>query len=318
MQRKILLAVDSSKRCNDVISVVGKILKARSGCGILLFHCVQRLGVPHTAGLYELAHTYSLPVDRQEKIGRAVLEEARNILLDAGFPEGGIQTKLKVDSDDPAQDILDEARESGVEAIAVGRRGLGRTEGLLIGGVSNRLAEYGGSLPIWIVDPPLNQSEKVLVAMQGIPGGGMLAGYVSEVVSMLPYSRFTFLHLMPLMPPTYWDDGHILNPEERRTREGEIEKWRQEYRRPFESLMSEARNTLAGRGISPEGVEMKIETVKEGIARDLLNEISGGRYRMVIMGKKSIQKKTPFLLGSVANKILNNAKGVVLCMVGSP
>jgi nucleotide-binding universal stress UspA family protein len=317
MQRKVLLAVDGSKRCNEVISQVGRILKGSPGSGVVLFHCVQRLGVPHTAGLYELAHTYSLPVERQEKMGKAVLEESVKVLVEAGFPEGAIQTALKVDSDDPARDILDEARKSGMYAVVVGRRGLSRTEGVLVGGVSNRLAEYGGPLPIWIVDNPLNQSGKVLIAVQGIPGGGMLANYVSEVVSLVPYSHFTFLHLMPLMPPTYWDDGHILNPEERKAREGQIEDWRRQYKRPFESLMAEARDVLASRGISPEGVETRIEPVKEGIARDLLGEIARERYEMVIMGKKSLQKKTPFLLGSVANKILTNAKGVALCLVGS-
>lgn len=62
---------------------------------------------------------------------------------------------------------------------------------------------------------------------------------------------------------------------------------------------------------------MRVEPAKVGIARDLLEEIARERYQMVMIGKKSLQKKTPFLLGSFANKLLHNAKGVILCLVDS-
>jgi nucleotide-binding universal stress UspA family protein len=38
---------------------------------------------------------------------------------------------------------------------------------------------------------------------------------------------------------------------------------------------------------------------------------------MVVMGKKSFHERKPFLMGSHANKVLQNVKGAVLCLVDS-
>ena len=69
-----------------------------------------------------------------------------------------------------------------------------------------------------------------------------------------------------------------------------------------------ARSRRAGRG--------KADTqTKEGIARDLLNEIDAHKFQIVVMGKKSFRERKPFLMGSHASKILQNTKGVILCLV---
>lgn len=317
MQNKVLLAVDGSERCKSVILEMGQVLKSQPDSNLLLYHCVQRLGAPYTAGLYEVANVYHLTVEQQKKIGESVLEESRRVLLESGFPENRVQVKLKLDSDDPAQDILDEAKKGGVNTIAVGRRGLTQLEGLLIGSTSCRVAQYSGPITVWIVDTPLHQTKKALVSIQGIPGGKMLTRYVTDSINLLPYSHFTLLHLLPPMPPTFWDDGHILNTEEQKARQGQVEKWRSDYMQQFEKLMAEGRDFLIYKGASPGNIEMRVEKTRVGIARDLLDEIAREKYQMVIMGKKSLQKKTPFLMGSIANKLLYNARGVILCLVGS-
>ena len=54
---------------------------------------------------------------------------------------------------------------------------------------------------------------------------------------------------------------------------------------------------------------------REGIARDLLIEMDAHKFQVVVMGKKSFHERKPFLMGSHAAKILQNAKGVILCLV---
>ncbi|MGO9375126.1 MAG: hypothetical protein ACLQBD_23940 [Syntrophobacteraceae bacterium] len=39
------------------------------------------------------------------------------------------------------------------------------------------------------------------------------------------------------------------------------------------------------------------------------------KFQLVVMGKKSFHERKPFLMGSHASKILQNAKGVILCLV---
>jgi nucleotide-binding universal stress UspA family protein len=45
-----------------------------------------------------------------------------------------------------------------------------------------------------------------------------------------------------------------------------------------------------------------------GVARDILNELEEGAYGTVIIGRRGISKAEQFLLGSVSNKIIQNAK----------
>ncbi len=313
MQR-VLLAVDGSQRCIDAVFSLGQILKSRRDCTILLYHCVQKLGVDYLSDLVATIHTYHVPPELQMKAGEAVLESARQSLLESGFPEADIRVKLKLFSDDPAQDILAEARDQGIGIIALGRRGLGRMESLLIGSVSSKVAQYSGDLSVWIVDTPLHKSQKALVAIQGVPGGTVLLKYVSEVITPLPYSQYTLLHILPSVTPTYTDAGNKLKIDQQLS---EIEKRRASSFHELNTLMSNARDSLIKEGLAAEDIMMRIEPAKVGIARDLLDEISREKYQMVVIGKKSLQKKTPFLLGSLANKLLHNARGVILCMVGA-
>jgi len=317
MQDRILLAVDGSEKCKDAISSLGQLLKTQPDSRILLYHCVQRLGIDYLSDLARSVHTYHVSAEAQKKVGEAILDDSLRVLLESEFPEDRVQAQLRLDSDDPAQDILDEAKRQDIGTIAIGRRGLSRMESLLIGSVSSKIAQYSGPLTVWIVDTPLHASQKALIAVQGITGGSMLSQYASDVMTALPYSHYTFLHLIPPVPPIHWHDSRLLPPKEPGDRQAQIEKHEAAYRKQFEQLMAQGRDSLVEHGIASENVKMRIEPIHEGIARDLLNEIEREKYQMVVIGKKSLQKKTPFLLGSLASKLMHNAKGVILCLVGS-
>jgi nucleotide-binding universal stress UspA family protein len=317
MPKKILLAVDGSERCKEAIASLGRILGAQPGWNILLYHCVPKMGVDYMSDLVNVVHMYHVASDVEEQAGKAVLEASRSVLLESGFPEDAVQVRLNLDSNDPAEDIVAEAERSGISTIVLGRRGLGRMESLFIGSVSGKVAQYSRHLTVWIVDPPLHVSQKTLVAVQGIAGGSMLSRYASEVAKSLPYSQYTFLHLVPPLPAPFREETPRLSDGKERDRETQMDKLQAIYRQPFEELVAEARKSFVRCGIAPGDVHLRVETTKEGIARDLLAEIAREEYQMIIIGKKSLQKKTPFLLGSLANKLLHNARGVILCMVGS-
>lgn len=318
MEKRILLAVDGSKNGFEAVSIVGSFLKDQSDVNVVLFHCVQQLAIFMPGDLATgVDEPYRLPTNDQEKFGNAVLEEAGRRMLETGFPESRLQLKLKKDSIDPAQDILKEAESEGIRTIALGRRGRGQLESLLLGSVSSKVAQYSKHQTVWIVDSPVHQTQRVLIAMEGIPDSRALTFYTADYMSKIPGLKFTFLHLMPPIPPTFWDDGHILGPSEQKDRQARIEKWASDWIRKVEQFMSEARITLIDRGVPEKNIETLILPTKEGVARDLLNEIAEHQFHMVVMGKKSFHERKPFLLGSHANKILQNAKGAILCLVDS-
>lgn len=315
MSSSILFAVDGSESSLQVASVLGKLLKDQTRNDILLFHCVQQLATLYPGEIAEIESSDRSSIDLQKKLGDAVLTSSRHALEDVGFAPNRIRSDLGLGCIDPAQDILARAEEEKIRTIALGRRGRSPLQSLLLGSVSSKVAHYSRYRTVWIVDSEVDQTHKVLVAMAGLPDSRALTYYATEFLAPIPGMHYTLFHIMPPIPPTFWDDGHILGPEEQKDRQSRINKWRQEWTQKVEKFMDEACHSLVEQGVPEQNVEKLIVQTKEGIARDLLNEITQGRYQMVVMGKKSFHERKPFLMGSHANKVLQNIEKSILCLV---
>jgi nucleotide-binding universal stress UspA family protein len=79
--------------------------------------------------------------------------------------------------------------------------------------------------------------------------------------------------------------------------------------------MSEARDILIDSGISDEAVHIYIHDREEGIARDIIGE-SSRDYSAVIVGRNGLNKINEFVLGSVANKLIERLVNIPIIMVG--
>jgi nucleotide-binding universal stress UspA family protein len=317
MSRSILVAVDGSENGYKAMTTLGDLLKDHADLDLILLHCVPQLaGLLPGELVLGLERTSRLSSSDQEQVGRIVFGECRRRLVEKGFPESRIHSRLKAESLDPAEDIQAEASlAEGIRTIAVGRRGRSQLETLLLGSVSNKVALYARHHAVWIVDTPVPDSRRVLIALQGVPDARTLIAYTADFLAPVRGLHYSFLHLMPPVPPTFWDDGHILGPAEQRDRQHRIEKWRAEWQRDIEAVMNEGRSLLGTKGVPEHQVSFVIKQTSEGVARDLLNEIATGHYELAVMGKRSFHQRKPFLMGSHASKILQNAKGVILCLV---
>ena len=314
--RTILAAVDGTKKGLEMVSVLGRLLGERNDVKLVLLHCVPKIATLLPEDLYmDVEGSNRLPHGTQEKLGQAVLKAASETLAEAGFPESNIELRLKIDSVDPAADIIEQAQSERIGTIAVGRRGRSQVETLLLGSVSAKVAQYAGETAVWVVDAPAYDSMNVLIAMEGTPESQALSEYAADFFAPGRSMSYSFMHIIPPLPPEYWDDGHILNETEQKQRQALIEKWRVEWTGAVERSMAEGRKLLLERGVDPQKVETLVLPTREGIARDLLAEIEAHRFQVVVLGKKSFQGKKPFLLGSHASKILNNSRGAIVCLV---
>ena len=314
--RKILLAVDGSQKGLETVSILGRLLKDQEDMKIVLLHCVQQISTLLPEDLcMDIEETTRLPFKDQEKVGQAVVRASLSRLTDAGFPEANIELRLKLDSLDPALDIIAQADIERIRTIVVGRRGRSQLGALLLGSISGKVAQYARGKIVWIVDTPVNDSMKVLIAMEGVPEVRELSYYTAELFGPCRGLSYTFMHIMPPVPPKFWDDGHILDTAEQKDRQGRIEKWKTEWTDSVSRYMSEGCDLLLERGVEEQSVENLILQTKQGIARDLLNEIDAHKFQIVVIGKKSFREQKPFLMGSHASKILQNTTGVILCLV---
>ncbi len=312
MEKRILFAVDGSERCNQALRIAGELLKNNDGCHVLLYHCV-----PELQALYpgEMMAPGSME-GYLEKAGNSVLEASYRVLSETGFPADMIAMKLKMDSVAPSLDILNEAAASKIQTVICGRRGWTKSN-LLIGSTSSRLSQYSTLRTVWVIDTPVNQTRKILIPMEGSPDSRALTYYAAEFFAPIPNLSFTLLHFMPKMPPRFWDHERILNDDEQKARNRELDEWRSATLREVEKFLSEARDALIGGSVPPEKVKTQILHTRTDLARDLLEEIDRNQYQFVLIGKKSFKEQKPFLIGSNANKILKNVQHTILCLVDS-
>lgn len=317
MEKRILVPVDDSTQSREAAATLGRFLKDRKGTQVMVYHCAQHMTAIYQEELFHSADAPKMIAAAIEKKGKEVLESCREAVVKAGFPSDQVVVKLKMDSMDPGEDILAEADRQEAETIAIGRRGRSKMESLLMGSVSSKVAQYARKKTVWIIDASISASKKVLIGIEDHPESLSLVRYAAEWLGPVPGLHYTLFHLMPIQPPTYWDDGHILNAAEQKQRETELDKWRKGWVDRVEKLLHEGRNVLMGKGVPAGQISTRIETIKKGIAQDLLAEIGQNAYQVVVVGKKSFRQAKPFNLGSHANKVMFGVNNTILAIVDS-
>jgi nucleotide-binding universal stress UspA family protein len=139
--KTILVALDGSESATRALEVATDLAK-RYGATLHLVHVAPRpLAV--SEGLKEFARVerVELPVAVEMSAeGQSIVSAGRA----AAAAKGAQSLETSVLIGDPAERLLEYARERAVDLIVVGRRGIGQIRGLLMGSVSwkvNSLAE---------------------------------------------------------------------------------------------------------------------------------------------------------------------------------
>lgn len=81
-----------------------------------------------------------------------------------------------------------------------------------------------------------------------------------------------------------------------------------------EKAMQAAKEKLLAAGFTDNGVRLKLENVKKGVARDIIQE-SGDGYDVVVLGRRGTAGVKEFFFGSTSQKVLNALKDVSVLVV---
>ena len=143
MGEKILVAFDESENAMRAVRFVSK--SFTPGHEITLFNvamdtaAICDLNSPELTPLFleQQINFCSLEDKKRELVDKA-MEEAKKILLKAGFQEKNITFKTLKKDKGIARDILAEAQ-SGYDAVVLGRRGLSGIAEFFLGSVSQKV-----------------------------------------------------------------------------------------------------------------------------------------------------------------------------------
>jgi nucleotide-binding universal stress UspA family protein len=150
---------------------------------------------------------------------------------------------------------------------------------------------------------------KVLITVDGSEQSQGLVDYLSGIISAR-HVELVLFHVLPKAPESFWDWEKAPNGSPEHLRIWEVEQEKQ-----VRDLMRDMRRRLTGIGIPEYSIMISIRKVKEGIARDLLQEAQRG-YDAIVMGRSGFGGAGAQVLGSVAAKMTAKLHSANLWLVG--
>lgn len=155
MTKKILVAFDGSEDAAKAVEFIAESFKTKHQ--ITLFSVI-----PDIASLCEMTDPSLTPYftshqgafcaiqDKKTEVVNEAMQQAKTLLMDAGFEEENITTKVISQVKGIARDILNEAH-AGYDTVVLGRRGHTQVEELFLGSVSQKVLHRGKGLTVLVV-----------------------------------------------------------------------------------------------------------------------------------------------------------------------
>ena len=158
-------------------------------------------------------------------------------------------------------------------------------------------------------------AHKVVIALDSSEGAWGAVEYVAEAFGQTPGVQVTLLHILSGLPPAFWDDGHILEEKEKESRQRLVAGWQQEQEKKWQGLVKKAHDHLTKAGVSKDALVNKFKPKGYDVAEDILSEAGAGRFNTIVIGRRGLGLAKSLLLGSVTNKVVQNAKGCAVIIV---
>ncbi|MBW2199620.1 MAG: universal stress protein [Deltaproteobacteria bacterium] len=310
-QKNIMIAVDGSDHSFETIRYVGNIIPPIAiAARIKLFHIMNPF--PETFWDLEIDpennHASSIIQSwkqRQEKFIQQFMEQALQLLKDAGFSEDTVTVDIKERQRGIARDIADEAQR-GYDAVVVGRRGYGDVEDLILGSIANKLVNRLHHFPIWVVggcpDP-----NKILVAMDSSDGAMRALEHVYNFLDKA-HPHLLLLNVIRSFNDLQADkeqssplpsDNQLLEVAEKEMHKAKTE---------MSSIFDHCIRKLEQKGADLSRIETKIVTGAGSRAGTIVEEAQKGAYGTIVIGRRGLSKVQEFFMGRVCNKVLQLAK----------
>ncbi|MFZ5447672.1 MAG: universal stress protein [Thermodesulfobacteriota bacterium] len=159
-------------------------------------------------------------------------------------------------------------------------------------------------------------AHKVLIALDRSEGAWRAVEYAAEAFGSAPGVSITLFHVLSGLPPAFWDDGHILNEQEKESRQRLVAGWQKDQEKQWQGLVKKAHDHLTKAGIPKDAIVNKFKPKYFDVAEDILGEAEEGKFNTILMGRRGLGMAKTLLMGSVTNKVVINAKGCAVTIVG--
>lgn len=278
---KILLAVDGSDQSDHAARALAHLSPADR---LIVLHAVDVPKPAYPMIMPEVAHGIYTTLERtMREDGERLLNRISSILSDQAGP---VSKRLEVGR--VAEMILAVVEKEQVDLIVLGARGLGPVRELVLGSVSHRVLAHA-SCSTLVVNQPLPSLRRVLLAVEGIQD----AESACRFLALKPFREpveVTVLTVLPFAQPI-WPAG-LPDSEALKA-----------------NLVKSARNFAWDVATRLSRYHyIATAAVAEGApAVEILQEASRTKPDLILMGSRSREGPSRFLLGSVSHAVLHRA-----------
>lgn len=239
-----------------------------------------------------------------EETAQRFLNDARNVLIEAGVRENDVGAILQDREVGIARDIIVQSVR-GYDAVVVGRRGLSKLQDSFIGSVSNKIIEGVREIPVWVIGGD-TWSNRILLAVDASENSRKVVDYAGGF-AVNSETELTLLHVVRNFGLGLMNSLNLRDQEI----QGFMEEVEIDIRRMFRSY----RATLETVGVEPAKISTKRTRESYTRAGDILQEAKEGGYGTIVMGRRGLSKVHEFLLGRVTNKVLQRAEKFAVWIV---
>ncbi|MCS6907892.1 MAG: universal stress protein [Anaerolineales bacterium] len=221
----------------------------------------------------------------------------------------GISIQSEVKAGDPAETILDMAVRRKANLVVVGAVGLRATLGIFLGGVAQKVVEYG-HCPVLVVRAPYQGLHHVLLANDGSEYGWKAVDYLCSFP--LPQGvRLSALHVLPpLYPEDYataaWGMGKGPLPVISAARTATTLQ-KSEEEEAGERVLVRTLELLKQGGYKTESFLRRGDA-----ATEILQFAKEKQVDLIVAGSRGLSPVSAWLLGSVSRKLIHYGKCSVL------
>ncbi len=312
MEKKLLLAIDGSRNSLLTLDYVQQLSLQCPEITLVLFHVL-----PPTPPVYQdsgpldpVSQKYLRQLkEKHQKAVEEILIKSKKELLKKGWSESQIKILAREQRRGVARDILFEAKKEMVDAIIIGRRGLGKIEELYMGSVPNKVIQGAKGIPIWIVGGKIKPL-RILAAVDGSENSLRSVDHLAFMLGTCREEEIQIL-LLHVWPGLINLSGLIIMPDI-----SSLSYSEEKYEKTIAPYLDRCEGILREAGIAPGRIQRKICMRCSDIGKAILSEADQGHYETIVVGRRGISKTKEFFLGSVSNKIVQQAGNKTVWIVG--
>ncbi|MFH1217502.1 MAG: universal stress protein [Pseudomonadota bacterium] len=308
MEKKILVAVDGSYCSLNEINYLSRVFR-EGGDVTLHMLCIVSASLSSSTQWLDDGDRMNMLSDdakRRFRLAEKHIREEVNFLTRHGFKEKMITSEVRLSRAGVANDLAAEMQKGSYDALLMGRRGLGRLQGLVMGSVTKEILEKCFHLPIWIVDGEVT-SRNFLVPVDGSRRSLRALDHLAFVLEGLNDVEITLFHSAAWLKEKKKEEVEKLH---------EIwgKEWCDEHLSRSDAIFHGPEQILRESGFDMENVSRA--DVSRGVepALDIMLQLRNEKYGTIVMGRRGPDDPKGFF-GGVSSRVLWTVNDLAVWLV---